>query len=601
MLVELGLVEQRYKAVCEVLDGATVIDVARRNGVARQTVHEWLRRYASGGLAGLADRSSKPASCPHQMAPEVEARIVELRRANPGWGPRTILHRLGPEGVDPLPGRSSVHRALVRHGLIDPTKRRRPRADYKRWERSRSMELWQMDIVGRFHLADGTEVSVVTGIDDHSRFCVCAPPRAAGHGPAGVRRPGPCDAHPRRARPDPHRQRQGLHRPVRKGPGPVLFDRICAAQLWRHQVGEQHRSVGCVAGDFDVGRSMIRPPPPATTGDGAARSPDDDCLDRPPPSARARLRVQPPIDAATNASTARPRRRRLACSYEPGDRRRPRPLIGPAPERVPRKRGHDASTNGSVASSPTGGGAMGRLRETAANAPPPCTRPKQCGVASRDRQRAPSASTDSSPIPRRVYLSGCRPDRGVHEPNAATSRVRVVPDPRHELRPADPGLSQAASSPPVSPWRSSSASSDAEGFSMTSSVISAAMPSSGVAADKTCEALRGGVSGILAEHADLLLPHQRAGVFPPVDRPGDDVHRPDPDCSCTRTLQLRRSSLRLLRPSRLATRVSDVFRVSYLPSVPERSASRRRSPGFSAISAVGHLHEESLHGARRGG
>ena len=42
MLVELGLVEQRLAAVLEVLDGATVTDVARRNKVARQTVHDWL-------------------------------------------------------------------------------------------------------------------------------------------------------------------------------------------------------------------------------------------------------------------------------------------------------------------------------------------------------------------------------------------------------------------------------------------------------------------------------------------------------------------------------------------------------------------------------
>ena len=57
MLVELGVVEQRYRAVLEVLDGATVIEVARRYGVARQTVHGWLRRYAAAGLGGLADRS----------------------------------------------------------------------------------------------------------------------------------------------------------------------------------------------------------------------------------------------------------------------------------------------------------------------------------------------------------------------------------------------------------------------------------------------------------------------------------------------------------------------------------------------------------------
>ena len=67
MLVELGVVKQRYRAVLEVLeDGAPVTEVARRYGVARQTVHEWLSRYANGGLAGLADRSSRPASCPHQ-------------------------------------------------------------------------------------------------------------------------------------------------------------------------------------------------------------------------------------------------------------------------------------------------------------------------------------------------------------------------------------------------------------------------------------------------------------------------------------------------------------------------------------------------------
>ena len=174
MLVELGVVEQRHKAVLEVLDGANVTDVAALYGVSRKTVHKWLRRYAAEGLKGLADKSTRPATCPHQMAPAVEARVVEMRRAHPGWGPRTIRTRLAREGISAVPGRSSIHRALLRHGLIDPTTRKRRRSDYKRWERSRSMELWQMDIVGRFHLADGTEVKVVTGVDDHSRFCVCA-------------------------------------------------------------------------------------------------------------------------------------------------------------------------------------------------------------------------------------------------------------------------------------------------------------------------------------------------------------------------------------------------------------------------------------------
>ena len=175
MLVELGVVEQRYRAVLEVLDGVAVTDVARRYGVSRQTVHVWLRRYASdGGLANLADRPPRPLSCPHQMAAVVEARIVALRGQHPGWGPTRIRYQLQREEVVPLPGRSSVYRALVRHGLIDPRKRRRRRADYRRWERGRAMELWQMDVMGGVRLADAVEAKVVTGIDDHSRFIVCA-------------------------------------------------------------------------------------------------------------------------------------------------------------------------------------------------------------------------------------------------------------------------------------------------------------------------------------------------------------------------------------------------------------------------------------------
>jgi transposase InsO family protein len=36
------------------------------------------------------------------------------------------------------------------------------------------MELWQMDVVGGFALADGRRVKVLSGVDDHSRFCVSA-------------------------------------------------------------------------------------------------------------------------------------------------------------------------------------------------------------------------------------------------------------------------------------------------------------------------------------------------------------------------------------------------------------------------------------------
>lgn len=70
--------------------------------------------------------------------------------------------------------RSSVYRTLVRNGLVEPESRRRRRKDYRRWERGTPMELWQLDVTASAFLINGIEVKIVTGIDDHSRFCVLA-------------------------------------------------------------------------------------------------------------------------------------------------------------------------------------------------------------------------------------------------------------------------------------------------------------------------------------------------------------------------------------------------------------------------------------------
>ena len=174
------MAEQRYQAVLAVIgEGRTVMEVAGRWGVSRQSVHAWLARYEAGGLAGLEDRSHRPGSCPHQMDPVVEAQVLELRRVHRSWGARRIVFELGRLEIDPVPSESGVYRALVRAGLIEADGRRRRREEWRRWERGPAMELWQMDVVGGFLLADGSRAKALTGIDDHSRFCVPAALMAA--------------------------------------------------------------------------------------------------------------------------------------------------------------------------------------------------------------------------------------------------------------------------------------------------------------------------------------------------------------------------------------------------------------------------------------
>jgi hypothetical protein len=93
------------------------------------------------------------------MGAEVEAAVLELRRQHRYWGPRRIWceldrRRLVPSGQ--LPSVSAIYRCLSRAGLIEAARRHRRSERFKRWERAAAMELWQLDVVGGFLLADGS-------------------------------------------------------------------------------------------------------------------------------------------------------------------------------------------------------------------------------------------------------------------------------------------------------------------------------------------------------------------------------------------------------------------------------------------------------------
>ncbi len=127
----------------------------------------------------------------------------------------------------PVPGRTSIYRCLVRHGLVTPKARKRRRWDYVRWERSAPMELWQMDIVGGVRLVDGSKASIVSGLDDYSRFVISAAvvERATAR-PVCDALAGAMRAHgvPQEILTDNGKVFTNRFGP---GTGEVLFDRIC--------------------------------------------------------------------------------------------------------------------------------------------------------------------------------------------------------------------------------------------------------------------------------------------------------------------------------------------------------------------------------------
>jgi transposase InsO family protein len=159
--------------------GLTVAEVCRRYRISRETYYRYRRRYLALGMAGLEDQSRRPKHSPAQIAAELEAEIVRMRKAHPRWGARRIHAELQRAGWDP-PAVSTIHQALRRNNLVASRPSRRSKA-LKRFERDVTNDLWQIDAT-EWRLADATKAYVIDVVDDHSRYLLAA---IAAEGPTG--------------------------------------------------------------------------------------------------------------------------------------------------------------------------------------------------------------------------------------------------------------------------------------------------------------------------------------------------------------------------------------------------------------------------------
>ena len=157
--------------------GEHPLDVSCAMGVSLRSVYKWRKRYRDYGLAGLQDRSSRPAHSPARTPATLEAQVVSLRRQK-----RTYDRIADQTNLS----RSTVGRILVRHGL-NRWRDLEPAEPVIRYERDRPGELIHIDIkkLGRFreigHRITGDRTSQRSGrnkgwefvhvcVDDHSRL-----------------------------------------------------------------------------------------------------------------------------------------------------------------------------------------------------------------------------------------------------------------------------------------------------------------------------------------------------------------------------------------------------------------------------------------------
>jgi transposase InsO family protein len=152
--------------------GVPIRELCAAGDVHRDTLHGWRVQFRERGVEGLVSGSRRPLRSPKQTSAELEDEIVRLRKELPlDNGADVIGWHLRRQGRTDVPSDRTIHRVLVRRGMVVPQPQKRPKSAYRRFEFDRPNECWQIDAT-EWTLRRGRPVTVMDVIDDHSRALV---------------------------------------------------------------------------------------------------------------------------------------------------------------------------------------------------------------------------------------------------------------------------------------------------------------------------------------------------------------------------------------------------------------------------------------------
>jgi transposase InsO family protein len=172
---------KRRLVITAVLAGASQSETARRYGVSQGWVSRLLARYRAEGEAAFEPRSRRPRTTPNATPPEVVQRVLTLRKqlTDKGLdaGGDTIAWHLTHHHRTTL-SRATIHRILSHEGAVTHEPKKRPKSSYIRFQAEQPNETWQSDFthyrLTRPDGTPGTDVEIITWLDDHSRYTLHA-------------------------------------------------------------------------------------------------------------------------------------------------------------------------------------------------------------------------------------------------------------------------------------------------------------------------------------------------------------------------------------------------------------------------------------------
>jgi transposase InsO family protein len=157
-----------------VVEGRSQAQVARDYGLSEAWVSRLIARYRAEGETAFEPRSRRPHTRPDATPSTTVDLVLQIRRSlnSEGLdaGADTIAWHLEHDHHIQL-SRSTIYRTLKRAGEITPEPAKKPKASYIRFAAEQPNETWQSDFT-HHRLANGTDIEILTWLDDHSRYAL---------------------------------------------------------------------------------------------------------------------------------------------------------------------------------------------------------------------------------------------------------------------------------------------------------------------------------------------------------------------------------------------------------------------------------------------
>lgn len=171
-----------------VLEGRSQAQVARDYRVSPAWVSRLVARYRTEGDSAFEPRSRRPLTRPDATPAATTELVVALRRqlTHEGLdaGADTIMWHLEHHHRMTL-SRATIYRIISRANLITAEPKKKPKSAYIRFQAEQPNETWQADFT-HWRLANGSDIEILTWLDDHSRYALSITAHRPVTGPAVV-------------------------------------------------------------------------------------------------------------------------------------------------------------------------------------------------------------------------------------------------------------------------------------------------------------------------------------------------------------------------------------------------------------------------------